>query len=310
MRIAHFVKKENSGLARCTLELAKYEERLGHKVVLKEPSNDMAFYGTEGDGADIEVIHSQLPPEHYFNQLPKAMVQHGEPLSSVGNGVSMKAICDLANRVDFFLCFRREEWPIWSMIKRTYQVPKGIDLEVYKPLDGITEKLPGEPAILYYENMRGQRNPLYLLVAMQEVYKRFPKARLYIYNMNDKKMQDTFTTFSRACKLWACGVVGFEGPVNDVNLLLNRADIVVSCLYPLYARSIEAFGAGKPLICPGYREPGYEFTCDLDPASIADAIIRAWEKYDRFDARAWACERHDVAETVRQCVEIFERYAR
>lgn len=302
------MKKEQSGLARATLEIVKYEERLGHQVILKSPGDDVAIYGIEGEGADIEIIHSQLPPEHYFNNTVRAMLQHGEPLSSVGNGVSMKAICDLANRVDFFMCMRREEWPIWSMIKRTFVVPKGIDLEVYHPLDGITEKLPGEPSILYYENTRGTRNPLYLLAAMPAVFKRFPKARLYVYNMQDQKMKDTFQTFSRACKLWACGVVGFEGPVNDVNLLLNRVDMAVSCLYPLYARSIEAFGAGKPLICPGYKEPDYPFQCELDPGSIAETIINCWEKYSLFDARKWAIERHDVASTVKECLTIYEKY--
>lgn len=309
MKILHYMKKENSGLARCTLEFAKYEERLGHQVVVKEPGNDMPMYGVEGGGADIELVHSQLPPEHYFNNVPKGMWQHGEPLSSVANGVSMKAICDLSNRVDFFMCMRREEWPIWNSIKRTYMVHKGIDLEVYHPLDGITEKLQGEPAILYCENWRGQRNPLYLCVAMQQVFQKFPKARLYLYNCTDKKMEETFNTFLRACKLWACGVAGLQGPVNDINLLYNRVDIVVSCLFPLYARSIEAFGAGRPLICPGYKEPAYPFTCELDPGSIADAIINCWDKYETFNARKWAEENHDVARTVEESLKVYERYA-
>ena len=308
MKIVHFMKKENSGLARCTLELAKYEERLGHQAVIKEPGNNMPIYGIEGDGGDIEIIHSQLPPEHYFNNTPRIMVQHGEPLSSVANGVSMKAICDLSSKVDAFLCFRREEWPIWSMIKRTHLVRKGIDLEMYHPLEGITEKLPGEPAILYYENIRGIRNPLYLIAAMPEVFKRFPKARLYIYNVTEQKTKETFNTFMRTCKVWAAGVVGLEGPVNDVNLLLNRVDLVVSCLFPLYARSIEAFGAGKPLLCPGYHEQGYPYPCTLDPASLAEGLIAAWEKIELFDARQWAVERHNVEDTVKECLAIYERY--
>lgn len=309
LKILHYLKKENSGLARCTLELAKYEERAGHQVVIKEPHTDMPMYGVEGAGADVECIHSQLPPEHYFNTAPRIMWQHGEPLSSVGNGVSMKAICDLSSKVDAFICMRRREWPVWNTIKRTYLVPKGIDLEAYKPLEGITEKLQGEPAILYAENWRGTRNPLYACIAMQQVYKRFPKARLYLYNCTDEKMKETFTTFLRTCKLWACGVVGIQGPVNDINLLYNRVDMVVSCLFPLYARSMECFGAGKPLICPGYDEPGYPFLCELDPQSIAEAIIDCWEKIETFDARAWATEHHDVARTVEESVKVYERYA-
>jgi len=73
------------------------------------------------------------------------MLCHGEPLSSVGNGVSMKAIIDLAPLCDAFICMRKDEWPIWSSIKRTFVVPKGIDLEVFKPLPGVTERLSGEP---------------------------------------------------------------------------------------------------------------------------------------------------------------------
>jgi len=93
-----------------------------------------------------------------------------------------------------------------------------------------------------------------------------------------------------------------------VNELYNRADIVVSCLYPLYARSIEAFGAGKAFISPGYSVDGYPWTCDLQPESMAQAIINCWEDYGRIDYRQWAVDHHDVAETVRQSVTIYERY--
>ena len=92
----------------------------------------------------------------------------------------MKAICDLASRVDAFIAMRKDEMSIWSSIKRTYLVNKGIDLEMYKPVEGMLEKLSGEPAVLYCENWRGQRNPLYLCVAMEKVWKKYPKARLQI----------------------------------------------------------------------------------------------------------------------------------
>ena len=93
-----------------------------------------------------------------------------------------------------------------------------------------------------------------------------------------------------------------------MNHLYNQSDIVVSCLHPLYARSIEALAAGKAMICPGYREPGYPWTCDLDVDSIADTICRCWEDYQRIDYRKWAEDHHDVKETVRQSLEIYGRY--
>lgn len=306
MKILHWMKKENSGLARSTLELAKYEEKQGHGVCIKEPEADMPVYGVDKD-IDVHCIHSQINVRTYHDSKPKFMWMHGEPLSSVGNGVSMKAIVDLAPICDAFLCMRREEWAVWNSIKRTYRVPKGIDLELYKPLDGITEKLSGEPAVLYIENWRGQRNPLYLCVAMQKVYEKFPNARLHLYNLQDKRMKETFDALIKNNKWWTF-VRSVQGPVADVNTLYNRVDMVVSGLYPLYARGIEAFGAGKAFIGPGYREPGYPFTCELDPDSMADAIIKCWENYTQVNYRKWAEDNHDVNESVKQSIEVYQRY--
>ena len=306
MNILHWMKKEDSGLARSTLEIAKYEEKQGHGVCIKQPGEDKAYYGRDVN-FDVHSIHSQLNPKAYHDNKPKLMWMHGEPLSSVGNKVSMKAIVDLAPLCDAFICMRKEEWPIWNSIKRTYLVPKGIDLEVYKPIPEIKEKLSGNPAVLYVENWRGQRNPLYLCVAMQEVHKKYPDARLHLYNCSDKSMYETFQALYKNNKWWTF-LRTLNGPEKDINTLYNRADIVVSCLYPLYARSIEAFGAGKAFIGPGYREEGYPWTCELDVHSMAKALTDCWENYDKLNYRKWAEERHNVNETVRQAVEIYGRY--
>ena len=169
------------------------------------------------------------------------------------------------------------------------------------------ERLSGEPAVLYVENWRGQRNPLYLCVAMQEVWKKYPDARLHLYNVSDQKMLDTFKALINNNKWWPF-IRSLSGPVKDINLLYNRADIVVSCLYPLYARSIEAFGAGKAFIGPGYNEPDYPWTCDLQPESMAQAIIDCWENYDQIDYRKWAEDNHNVNETVKETIRIYDRY--
>jgi len=306
MNILHFLKKEKSGLACTTLEWATYEEKQGHIVCIKQPGEDAPIYGIE-NGTDIQVVHSQLPQRAYHDGVPKIMVMHGEPLSSVGNGVSMKAIVDLAPVMDAFICMRRDEMSTWNAIKRTYLVPKGVDLEAYKPLPGITERLSGEPAVAYVENWRGQRNPLYLCVAMQIVHQKYPKARLHLINCPSGKVKDTFLALASNNK-WTPFLRTLGGPTDDINMLYNRVDMVVSCLYPLYARGIEAFAAGKAFIGPGYREHDYPWTCELSPESMADAIIRCWEDYGRIDYRKWAEEHHDVAETVRQSVKIYERY--
>ena len=301
------MKPENSGLARTTLEIAKYTELAGHSVCIKEPGSGMVRWGVPKD-PDVHTIHSQLSADVYFDRKPKFMVQHGEPLSSVGNGVSMKAICDLSSKVDAFICMRKDEWPIWNSIKRTYLVDKGIDLDFYRPEPG-TEKLEGEPAILYLENWRGTRNPLYLCMAMEKIWQKLPKARLHLYNCRDPKMKETFQALIKNNKWWPF-IRSLSGPVDikDVNQLYNRADIVVSCLFPLYARSIEAFGAGKAFIGPGYKEHDYPFQCDLSPDSIAETIIRCWENYDQVNYREWGEKYHNVENTVKQSLAAYERY--
>ena len=307
MIIQHHMKKENSGLARSTLEIVAAEENQGHKACIKEPSGGV-IYGREVT-PDIHCVHSQLPIDAYFDNIPKVMWMHGEPLSTVGNGVSMKAIVDLAPKMDAFIAMREDEVPVWDSIRRTFYVPKGIDLDQYKPLGGITEKLSGEPAVLYVENWRGQRNPLYLCVAMQEVYKKYPKARLHLFNCPKGKMHDTFEALIKHNKWWPF-VRTLSGPTEDVNLLYNRVDMVVSCLDPLYARGIEAFGAGKAFIGPGYKEHDYPFTCALSPSSIAGAIMKCWENYEDVDYRDWAIAYHDVEATVREAVKVYERFTR
>lgn len=307
MQLQHWMKKEHSGLAATTLELVKYEEKVGHQVEVRQPGEDNVLYGGVTN-PDIHLIHSQLGLKAYHDGKPKVMWMHGEPLSSVGNGISMKAICDLAPSMDAFIAMRKDEMPIWSSIKRTFLVPKGIDLEKFKPLDATTvTKLEGSPAVLYYENWRGQRNPLYVCRAMEEVFKKYPDARLHLVNCKDPKMKETFQALIKQCKWWPF-IRTLMGPVADVNAVLNKADIVVSGLHPLYARGIEAFGAGKAFIGAGYREHDYPYQCEYEPLSMAQAIIKCWENYSQVNYRQWAETHHDVAETVKQSLEIYKRY--
>ena len=310
MRLMHWMRKEVSGLAFTTLEIVAEEERQGHQACIREPSGNV-LYGQAFDDYDVDVIHSQLPIQSYGNKKPRILWCHGEPLSSVGNGVSMKAILDLASMCDAFICMRKEELEYWAAIKRTYLVPKGIDLNAFKPLPTTeVEKLSGAPSVLYMEHWRGQRNPLPLVIAMGKVWEKYPDARLHLYNCNDKKRHETFKQLIHDAKLWRY-VRSLQGPVkpSEVNQLLNRADIVVSCLYPLYARSIEAMGAGRAFLCPGYTNPEYPFHCTLDPDSMAEAIIDIWENgCSKFDFRGWAEKNHNITDMVAQSIKVYERF--
>lgn len=308
MNITSWMKKEASGLAHTTLELVKATEALGHQVCLRQPSDGMAIWHPN-EVTDIHTIHSQIHPSAYHDRRPKFCWMHGEALSSVANGVSMRALLDLAPLCEAFIVMRREEVSIWQDIKRTYYVPKGVDLDKFAPLDGVTERLSGEPAVLYCENWRGVRNPLYLMLGMAEVYKKYPKSRLHLYNVQDKKMYEAFKAFIDSAK-YGTFVRSLQGPVQDMTLLYNRVDIVVSALHPLAARTpLEALACGKAAICAGYKNPGYPWTVDdYSPEGFADAIIRCWESYDKINYREYAEKNHDVKEMARQAIAIYEKY--
>ncbi len=301
------MRREASGLARTTLEHAKFEARLGHDVAIREPQGQLLW--GQDFAPDVVTIHSQLHPDHYHDGTAKIFVCHGEPLSSVGNGVSFKAVVDLAPLMDCFIAMRRGELAVWNLIKRTFYVPKGVDLEVFTPMEGV-ERLEGEPAVLMYENIRGTRNPLYVLAAMQQVVQKLPKARLHLYNVADKKMQETFGAFVKHSKLWTY-VRTIAGPVKqaDVPGLLNRADIVVSALYPLSARGIESLACGKAYVSAGYDGPGYPWIVpEYSVEAFAETIVRCWEDYGQLNYRAYAEAHHDEAESAAQRCAIYQRY--
>ena len=309
MNVTKYLRRENSGLARTCLEHAKYEERLGHNIAIREPQGRL-LWGKDHQ-PDVYTIHSQCAITAYHDGKPKFLVTHGEPLSSVGNGISMKAIVEMAGIMDAFIAMRKGELPIWNLIRRTYYVPKGVDLEVFRPLDGI-ERLEGEPAVLYYENIRGSRNPLYVIGAMAQVWRQNPKARFHIVNVTDKKMYETLSILIKHCKFWPF-VRTLGGPVKqqDVPVLLNRADIVVSALYPLSARGIEALACGRAYISAGYDGGDGKYPWVVPEYSVeafANTISACWADYGKVNYREYAERYHDEAESAKQRCEIYARY--
>lgn len=309
MNITKFMRRENSGLARTTLEHAKYESKLGHHVTIQEPQGQR-LWGDPHE-ADVYTIHSQCDIHAYHDGKPRILITHGEPLSSVGNGVSMKAIVDMASMMDAFICMRKGEQAVWNLIRRTYYVPKGVDLEVFRPLEGV-ERLEGEPAVLYYENIRGSRNPLYIICAMAQVWRDNPKARLHLFNVQDPKMKETLSAFIKHSKLWTF-VRTLSGPVkqDQVPALLNRAHIVASGLYPLSARGIEALACGKAYVSAGYDGGDGQYPWIVPSYSVedfAETIQACWADYGKVDYREYAETYHDEAESSRQRIAVYERY--
>lgn len=305
MKLLHWLKKENSGLFRTVMELVKYEERLGHQVALREPANNKTFYGFTTDDPDIHLIHSQINPIYYKDKTPKILFLHGEPDYGMMIKVSTNAILDFAPHVDAFITLNEDEAQIWNSFKKTYVIPKGIDLEKYKPMN-LNKKLQGSPAILYIEHMRAFRHPLHVLVALEKYYKKNPKMRFYPFGCQ-KEERDFWLKIIRQNKynFFCPGMFQFQKSSVE---LINMADIVISPVYPSYGRvSIEAKACNKPVIayntCPhaDYKIPPY----NID--SIVKAVDDCWEKKPN-GQRKYAEENCDAMDMAKAAIDIYKRY--
>ena len=97
---------------------------------------------------------------------------------------------------------RKEELLVWNSIKRTYLVSKGIDLEKYHPLEGITEKLSGEPSSSISRTGEASATLSICVWPCRRCIRSTPNARLHLYNCNDKRMLETFQALNKTAKWW------------------------------------------------------------------------------------------------------------
>jgi glycosyltransferase involved in cell wall biosynthesis len=305
MKILHWVKKEDSGLFKTSGELAGSEEKLGHEVSIRTPSEQQVLYGFTGDNFDIHCIHSQIPPIYYKDGKPKILFLHGEPDYGMMLKISVSAIMDLAPLVDAMVCFNEDEAQIWNSFKRTYVISKGINLDLYKPHD-CGKKLAGKPAVLYCEHWRQFRHPMHLLVAMEKVILKLKEAKLYLFGC-PKEEKDFWMRMIKQNR-YSIFTPGIFQPQPDMPGLLNLADIVVSPVYPSYGRvSLEALACNKPVVAYN-TNPHATMKCEpYNIEDMAEKIIKCWEEKPN-GQRKYAEEHLDCKEMARQAVEIYRRF--
>lgn len=305
MKIVHWIRKEKSGLFRTAIELMKYEERAGHSVSGRTPAENQTFYGFTDDEFDIHCIHSQINTFYYKDKKPKILFLHGEPEYGMLNKVSIRAILDFAPMVDAFISFHEKESIIWNSFKRTYTIPKGIDLEKYFP-QKLKKKLRGEPAILYAEHWRSFRHPLHVMIALEKAKKKLTRMRFYPFGCppEDKEFwlriikQNKYQFFTP----------GVFKPQNHMGVLLNLSDIVVSPVYPSYGRvALEALACNKPVVAYN-TNPHATYTCEpYNTDDMAEKIIQCWEEKPN-SQRAYA-EKYLSAQVMAQrAIEIYRRF--
>ena len=305
MKILHWLKKETSGLFNTTIELAKMEENLGHLVALRDPHTNETFYGFRDDDFDVHAIHSQIFPHYAKDKKPKFLFLHGEPDYGMLHKVSTTAIMDFVPIADCFIAFNEQEARLWQSFKRTYVIPKGVDLNTFKPFD-TKKKFKGSPSILYAEHWRTFRHPFHVFVALEKAMLKLPRMRFYPFGCPDSE-QDFWLRLVKQNRynIFTPGVFKTQ---KDMNALLNLADIVVSPVFPSYGRvSLEAMACGKPVVA--YKtNPHADYKCEpYDPDDMAEKIIQCWEE-KKGGQREYAVKNLDVKNMAEKAIEIYRRF--
>ena len=305
MKILHWLKKENSGLFRTTVELAKYEEKAGHVVAFRQPAQNETFYGFRDDDFDLHCIHSQINPHYYKDGKPKLLFLHGEPDYGMMTKVSTQAIMDLIPVVDAFVAFNPAEARIWNSFKRTYCITKGIDLEKYKPKEEREKKLKGSPAVVYAEHWRTFRHPLHVLIALEEVKKKLPKMQFYPFGCPPGEREFWLRLIKNNRYVHFCpGIFQWQKSMPE---LLAMADMVVSPVYPSYGRvSLEALAMNKSVVAYN-SNPHANYRCEpYDPDDMAEKILECWEHKPN-GQRKYAEENLSAEKMAQEAIEIYRR---
>lgn len=273
---------------------------------MRSPADQNTFYGFADGDFDIHCIHSQIHPHYYKDGKPKILFLHGEPDYGMMIKVSTQAIMDLAPMVDAFVAFNEDEAKIWNSFKRTYVIPKGIDLESYVPKPNLGKKLIGSPSILYAEHWRQFRHPLHVFVALEQVYKKLPKMRFYPFGcpQDDKEFWLRIVRQNKY-NIFTPGVFPFQKGNGN---LLNLADIVVSPVYPSYGRvSLEALASNKPVVAYD-TNPHATFKCrPYDPDDMAEKILKCWEEKPN-GQRQYAEKHLSAKDMADKAIDIYRRF--
>jgi len=305
MKIVHWLKKEGSGLFRTVIELAKYEERAGHHVSLRTPGKQETFYGFSDPDFDIHCIHSQIHPHYYKDGKPKLLFLHGEPDYAIGTKGSASAIMDLVPIVDAFVSFHTDEAKIWNSFKRTYVIPKGIDLETYKPMEA-EKKLNGSPSILYTEHWRSFRHPLHVFVALERVIKKIPTMLFYPFGCPSSEKEFWLRIVRQNRYNFFCPGV-FQRQNNIANLI-NLVDIVVSPVYPSYGRvALEALACNKPVVSYTSNKHATYQADPYDPDDLAEKIIQCWDE-KKNGQRQYAEKHLDAKVMTEAAIKLYKRF--
>lgn len=208
--------------------------------------------------ADVHMIHTTMS-KRVSEVTPKVFFAHGTPEACLGNelvpGDKRKSFTSTASWVErfeaSFVTSKRAE-QMWSVFDHTdskvHLVQKGIDLNWWQR-SATKQDLGGDPSILYGEIWRSIKHPLYLLYAMNNLYKENKDIRLNVWGANIKAgvWKDIM---ERANFNKYLGKQGIRGIVDYPEHYYTRGDVLFgSAIYGDLSRSMqEAMACGCPVV--------------------------------------------------------------
>jgi len=208
--------------------------------------------------ADVHMVHTTMS-KRVSEVTPKVFFAHGTPEACLGNelipGDKKKSFTSTASWVErfeaSFVTSKRAE-QMWRVFDHTdskvHLVQKGIDLNWWQR-SATKQELDGDPSILYGEIWRTIKHPLYLLYAMNNLYKENKDTRLNVWGANIKAgvWKDIM---ERADFNKYLGKQGIRGIVDYPEHYYTRGDVLFgSAIYGDLSRSMqEAMACGCPVV--------------------------------------------------------------
>jgi hypothetical protein len=185
LKIAHWVKFNNSGMNNVAATICEAEKKLGIDSFLVNTDDKPSWI--KPDASDIDVVHTHLSMESIYSDKLVVWVPHGTPevmfqsayeeatiKGSYGHGDGWMLTQFWLKRANAIVTFWPRHAEIWkSLVDRNTSinlVPLGIDREFWKPVES-NGKFAGEPSIFSAENSYTIKWPYDLFIAWPWIVK-------------------------------------------------------------------------------------------------------------------------------------------
>ena len=338
MKVAHLSlwAPRASGLYEATKDLIKYERKLGleSEFVESEVKDPDPKQFTDGwltakpwswaQDADLLVMHRSLPNELAHKQ-PKVVVMHG-PIEIMmmfehsGETDNFNFNINMIWDYDACVAITPQDYEIaqhYDEKERLRFIEDAVDLERYHP-DGWQWEYQHHPAIVSADTIRLNKLPLHIILAMENLRKSTPDARLNFFSIPLADVATWRNVFVRSRlrhNQSNCELIQLMG--TDVRPFVRGADISFNNnLHGIHSRAsvMEAMAMGIPVVayCGGEDYTPYiARTWCLE--SIAETIERCWQdilargrEAVARECRAYAHEHFSMEKAAGQYQELYE----